>query len=109
MSSAELEKWISGEAEVFFAGREMPASVAADANPRQDVPTRRSWIGKWKHGAIAAVVATSASIAALSVAFSTRPSGEPLAAAGTTSRRSEGATKAVELDRLQKLGGPAAP
>ena len=108
MSSAELEKWISGEAEVFFAARGMPASVAADANPRQVMPTGRSWIGKWKHGAIAAVVATAAAITALSLVISTRPSREPFVAARTTSTRSGTATKAVELDGAQKSDRPAA-
>ena len=115
MSSAELDRWISGEAEVFFAARGRPASVAADANPRQVRPTERSWIGKWKHGAIATVVATAATVTAISVVISTRPSREPFVAAGTTSTRSEGATNAVnlherrELDGPQKSGRPATP
>ena len=109
MSSAELDRWISGEAEVFFAARGRPASVAADANPRQVRPTERSWIGKWKHGAIATVVATAATVTAISVVISTRPSREPFVAARTTSTRSGGATNAVELDGAQKSDRPAAP
>jgi hypothetical protein len=64
MTIGDINKWISGETDVFFDTHQMPPSVTADSNPGAGGgSTARPSIPKFAHPAITAVVGALASVA----------------------------------------------
>jgi hypothetical protein len=67
MTIGDINKWISGETDVFFDTHQMPPSVTADSNPGAGGgSTARPSIPKFAHPAITAVVGALASVALVS-------------------------------------------
>jgi hypothetical protein len=88
--TADISKWISGEAEVFFDLPQTPPSVTVDSNPGAERSTARLSIRKFAHPAIAAVVGAVTFVASVCYVIPMRHSVEPLSAGDANSQRSDG-------------------
>jgi hypothetical protein len=83
MTLAGMNKWISGEMEVFFDPRQTPSAASGDSNPGEERLTARPSIQKFVHLAIAAVVGALASVALVYFVVLMRAPVEPSPAANT--------------------------
>jgi hypothetical protein len=104
MTVSDINKWISGETEVFFDTREMPPSVTADGNLGAERSTVRPSIQKFVRPAITVVVGAFASVVLVSLVISMRHSVEPLPAADVKSQPSEGAAISPKAHEVEDTG-----
>ena len=63
MTIGDIDKWISGETDVFFDTRATPPSVSADSNPSAKGSFAHLSVRKFAHPAIIAVVGAVAAVA----------------------------------------------
>jgi hypothetical protein len=104
MTVSDINKWISGETEVFVDTREMPPSVTADGNLGAERSTVRPSIQKFVRPAITVVVGAFASVVLVSLVISMRHSVEPLPAADVKSQPSEGAAISPKAHEVEDTG-----
>jgi hypothetical protein len=98
MSSADIEKWVSGETEVFFAPH-------AEGNLRRRRSSGRAWIERFRGAAIGAVLGTAATLTAVGFIIWMHPASAPDATAVVASRPPEVATTATRKSRAEDSDG----
>ena len=81
MTLADMNKWTSGETEVFFDPRQTPSAAGGDNNSGGEKLTARPSIQKIAHLAIAATIGAFASVAVVYFAVLMRGPVEPSRAA----------------------------
>jgi hypothetical protein len=93
MTIRDINKWISGETELFFDARSTPPSVSADSNPGAKRSSAHLSIRKFVHPAIIAFVGAFAAVAVVSSVSFMQHSAELLRASDPKSQLPEsGAT-----------------
>ena len=97
MTLADMNKWTSGETEVFFDPRQTPSAAVGDNNSGGEKLTARPSIQKIAHLAIAATIGAFASVAVVYFAVLMRGPVEP----------SRGASEKVTGSGILATGGRA--
>jgi hypothetical protein len=88
MTLANINKWISGEAEVFDSRQTSTSFVTVDSNPGKEMSTARRSSRKFEHIGIIAVVGAFASVALVCFVLAMRYPGEPSLVADRTAQPS---------------------
>ena len=93
MTIGDIDKWISGETDVFFDTRATLPSVSADSNPGAKGSFARLSVQKFGHPAIMAVVGAFTAVAWISSVSFMQHSAEPYSILDANSQPSDdGAT-----------------
>jgi len=103
MAVADINKWISGETEVFFLPNE-PLSVTVDCNPGKEGSTASPARRKFVFRAIAVIVATFALVA---LASSVIPMRQPVDSASETDAKPQPSERGPASTRVQAAGDVA--